>query len=96
MLDCYPSWPAAPCPGRNRWPAIVFTPTAHPLTALATHIAALTGADPATLAEELAADSPSAGTVLRQVLLRRFRWAVLGNLGCDGGPVRRTDHPVHR
>ncbi|MGH3869461.1 MAG: hypothetical protein ACRDQ4_25820 [Pseudonocardiaceae bacterium] len=43
-------------PGSSRWPTIVFTPTAHPLAALATQIAALTGADPATLAGDLAAD----------------------------------------
>jgi hypothetical protein len=39
-------------PGSSRWPMIMFTPTAHPLAALATEIAALTGADPTTLAEE--------------------------------------------
>lgn len=57
-------------PGSSRWPTIGFTPTAHPLAALVTQIAALTGADPTTLAGELAAGSPSAGAVLRQVLLR--------------------------
>lgn len=44
-------------PGSSRWPRIVLTPTAHPLLALATPIAALIDADPATLAGELAADS---------------------------------------
>ena len=52
-------------PGSSRWPTIVFTPTAHPLTALATHIAALTGVDPETLAGELAADSQRCVEVLR-------------------------------
>jgi WD40 repeat protein len=36
---------------------MVFTPTAHPLTTLATQIASLTGADPATLVQELGRDS---------------------------------------
>ncbi len=44
-------------PGSSRWPTILLTPTAQPLAALATQIAALTGADPATLTGELAADS---------------------------------------
>ncbi len=44
-------------PGSNRWQTVVFTPTAQPLAALATQIAALTGADPVALAEQLAADS---------------------------------------
>ena len=59
-------------PGSSRWPTIAFTPTAHPLTAPAIHIAALTDADPAALAEKLAADSPSAGRVLSQALRRRL------------------------
>ncbi|MGH3815584.1 MAG: hypothetical protein ACRDUV_24555, partial [Pseudonocardiaceae bacterium] len=50
-------------PGSGRWPTVVFTPTAHPLTALATQIAALTGADPVALAEQLAADPRQAGAV---------------------------------
>ncbi|HSZ30685.1 MAG TPA: WD40 repeat domain-containing protein, partial [Pseudonocardiaceae bacterium] len=52
-------------PGSRRWPTIVFTPTAHPLAALATQIAALTGADPATLTGQLAADSRRCVEVLR-------------------------------
>jgi hypothetical protein len=36
-------------PGSSRWPRMVFTPTAYPLAALASQIAALTGADPVTL-----------------------------------------------
>ncbi|MGH3887531.1 MAG: NACHT and WD repeat domain-containing protein, partial [Pseudonocardiaceae bacterium] len=35
-------------PGSSRWPRMAFTPTAHPLTALVTQIASLTGADQAT------------------------------------------------
>ena len=52
-------------PGSRRWPTIVFTPTAHPLAALATQITALTGADLATLTGELAADSRRCVEVLR-------------------------------
>ncbi len=48
-------------PGSSRWPRMVFTPTAHPLAVLATQIAALTGADPATLA----GDSQRCVAVLR-------------------------------
>jgi hypothetical protein len=55
-------------PGSNRWPRIVFTPTAQPLAALAAEIAELTDADPATLAEELAANPQQAGVVLRGLL----------------------------
>jgi hypothetical protein len=55
-------------PGSSRWPRMVFTPTAHPLAALATQIAALTGADPATLAEEFATNPQQAGAVLRGLL----------------------------
>jgi WD40 repeat protein/transcriptional regulator with XRE-family HTH domain len=52
-------------PGSSRWPTIVLTPTAHPLTVLATQIADLTDADPATLTGELAADSQRGVEVLR-------------------------------
>ncbi|HSL07067.1 MAG TPA: ATP-binding protein, partial [Pseudonocardiaceae bacterium] len=55
-------------PGSNLWPKMVFTPTGHPLAALATQIAELTGADPATLAEELAANPQQAEVVLRGLL----------------------------
>ncbi|MBV9141929.1 MAG: hypothetical protein JO115_13605 [Pseudonocardiales bacterium] len=59
-------------PGSSQWPRIVFTPTADPLAALASHIAALIDADSAALAEKLAAPSPSARAVLRQLLLNRL------------------------
>jgi Novel STAND NTPase 1 len=52
-------------PGSSRWPTMVLTPTAHPLAALAAQIAELTGADPATLAEELTANPQQAGALLR-------------------------------
>jgi hypothetical protein len=55
-------------PGSSQWPRMVFTPTAHPLAVLATQIASLAGADPATLAEELAANPQQAGVTLRGLL----------------------------
>ncbi len=58
-------------PGSSRWPRMVFTPTAHPLDALATQIAALTDADPATLVGELAAGSQRCVEVLRGHLGRK-------------------------
>ncbi|MGH3828217.1 MAG: hypothetical protein ACRDQX_13770, partial [Pseudonocardiaceae bacterium] len=58
-------------PGSSRWPTIMFTPTARPLTALATQIAALTGADPATLAADLAADPRRCVEVLRSHIVKQ-------------------------
>jgi WD40 repeat protein len=55
-------------PGSSRWPKLVLTPTAHPLAALATQISSLTGADPATLTQELVVNSAQAGAVLRGCL----------------------------
>jgi Novel STAND NTPase 1 len=52
-------------PGSSLWPTMVFTPTAHPLAALAAQIAELTGADSATLAEELTVNPQQAGAILR-------------------------------
>ncbi len=52
-------------PGSDRWPVVVFTPTAQPLAALATQIAAVTGADPASVSEQLVADSQRDGAVPR-------------------------------
>ncbi len=40
-------------PGSRRWPCLVFTPTADPMTALATHLAALTDARPQDVARQL-------------------------------------------
>jgi WD40 repeat protein len=61
-------------PGSSRWPTMVLTPTARPLAALATQVAGLTGADPATLAQELVVNSTRTGAVLREALC-----------GCLGG-----------
>ena len=58
-------------PGSSRWPRMVFTPTAQPLGALATQVAALTGADPATLTEDLAAG------------LQRYVEVLRGHLGSE-------------
>ena len=55
-------------PGSSRWPQLVFTPTAHPLTALATQIASLTEADPATVASELETDPEHGVAMLRETL----------------------------
>lgn len=55
-------------PGSSRWPQMLLTPTADPLTALATQIAALTGDNAATLAEELAADSPPVEAMLHRCI----------------------------
>ena len=52
-------------PGSHRWPTVVFTPTVQPLRALGTQIAALTGADPTSVAEQLVADPQGAGALLR-------------------------------
>jgi WD40 repeat protein len=47
---------------------MVFTPTVHPLAALATQLAALTGADDVIVAKELVVGSQRAGAVLREAL----------------------------
>ncbi|MGH3924643.1 MAG: hypothetical protein ACRDTT_17580, partial [Pseudonocardiaceae bacterium] len=52
-------------PGSSQWPTVVFTPTAQPLAALATQVAALTGADPVSLADQLVADPQRDGAVPR-------------------------------
>ncbi|MGQ0775983.1 MAG: WD40 repeat domain-containing protein [Pseudonocardiales bacterium] len=52
-------------PGSSRWPTVVFTPTAQPLQALATQIAALTGADRVSVAKQLVADSQRGGALPR-------------------------------
>jgi ABC-type glutathione transport system ATPase component len=52
-------------PGSSRWPKIAFTPTAQPMDALATQIAALTGLDPVSLTQELTIDSQRCVEMLR-------------------------------
>ncbi|MBT2459805.1 WD40 repeat domain-containing protein [Streptomyces sp. ISL-86] len=72
-----PGLAQATLPGSDRWPTLLFTPTADPLKALAVQVASLTGADPARLAGELAAD-PLPGLA---ALSRSLR----GRLGEAGG-----------
>ncbi|MFE9746866.1 hypothetical protein ACFYOT_18350 [Saccharothrix saharensis] len=52
-------------PGSGRWPRVVLTPTAHPLTELASRLAALLDVDPTHLAAQLAEDPARAATALR-------------------------------
>jgi WD domain, G-beta repeat len=59
---------ALPAVGSQEWPRLVFTPTAHPITEMATRIAALTGAEPASAAAELTADPDRGVTILRAAL----------------------------
>ncbi|MEV4285699.1 helix-turn-helix domain-containing protein [Nonomuraea bangladeshensis] len=69
-----------PAPGSRSWPAVVFTPGAHPVAELLARISTLTGLDPARLAGVLADDPAAfAGQVAQAV-----------NAGTpDGGPRRR-------
>ncbi|MGA5761444.1 helix-turn-helix domain-containing protein [Nonomuraea bangladeshensis] len=69
-----------PAPGSRSWPAVVFTPGAHPVAELPARISTLTGLDPAHLAGVLADDPAAfAGQVAQAV-----------NAGTpDGGPRRR-------
>ncbi|MGH3830975.1 MAG: WD40 repeat domain-containing protein, partial [Pseudonocardiaceae bacterium] len=55
-------------PGSSRWPRLVFTPTADPLTSLATQIAELTGGNPETLAAGLAIDPQPFEATLRRYI----------------------------
>lgn len=55
-------------PGSNRWPALVFTPTADPVQALTTQICSLVGADSAQVADQLAADPDRCAAMLRDAL----------------------------
>src|SRR6266545_2977557 len=51
-----PKLDQAALPGSDLWPKLWFTPTAEPVEALATRIAALTGTAPGAVAKELTAD----------------------------------------
>ncbi|MFD3540081.1 AAA family ATPase [Streptomyces sp. NPDC058662] len=57
-------------PGSRRWPCLVLTPTAHPMDALATHLAALTDAEPDEVVRQLAAAPDTLGRRLRAALAR--------------------------
>ncbi|RYJ25401.1 High-affnity carbon uptake protein Hat/HatR [Streptomyces sp. L-9-10] len=58
-------------PGSRRWPCLLFTPTAHPMVALTMHLAALTGSDPESYADELAQDLEAVAGRLRESLAER-------------------------
>ncbi|MFF3442661.1 NACHT and WD repeat domain-containing protein [Streptosporangium sp. NPDC002721] len=58
-------------PGSARWPHLVMTPTADPLAELAVRLAAMSGADPLTTRERLAARPDQAPPVFRQAVLAR-------------------------
>jgi len=60
---------ALPAAGSPEWPRLVFTPTAHPIAEMATHIASLTGAEPASATAELTAD-PARGLAILRTALR--------------------------
>ena len=62
---------ALPAVGSQEWPRLVFTPTAHPITELATRIASLAGAEPASAAAELTADPDRGVAILRAALRSR-------------------------
>ncbi|GHI09177.1 hypothetical protein AQI88_13050 [Streptomyces cellostaticus] len=66
----------AALPGSDRWPKMLFTPTAEPLRALATQLATLTGTDPAALTATLTADPHQCVPLLRRAL---------GHHHCGGG-----------
>ncbi|MEV4365299.1 hypothetical protein [Nonomuraea sp. NPDC049625] len=58
----------AALPGSDRWPTLVFTPTADPIEALAAQLCTLTGTGTARMVEELTTDPQRCVTMLRQAL----------------------------
>ncbi|MFE2376854.1 hypothetical protein [Streptomyces sp. NPDC059398] len=58
-------------PGSDRWPKLVFTPTADPVGALAAQLASLAGTRPDALARTLTADPRQCVSVLSEGLRRR-------------------------
>ncbi|HEX6686719.1 MAG TPA: AAA family ATPase [Candidatus Limnocylindrales bacterium] len=58
-------------PGSTDWPHLVITPTASPLTELATHLAALAGADAVSVRRELEEHPDEAHLLARQAVLAR-------------------------
>ncbi|KAA2251415.1 ATP-binding protein, partial [Solihabitans fulvus] len=61
----------ATLPGSDRWPTVLFTPTADPVRALADQLAHLTGDEPAIMAGLLVSDSTGCVTLLNRVLRDR-------------------------
>ncbi|MFD3548286.1 hypothetical protein ACFWUW_22245 [Streptomyces sp. NPDC058655] len=58
-------------PGSRRWPCLVFTPTARPMVALATHLASLTNAEPQEVARRLDSHPEEVAVRLRGALTER-------------------------
>ncbi|MFG1685203.1 hypothetical protein ACGFNP_33930 [Nonomuraea sp. NPDC049269] len=59
-------------PGSNRWPSLVFTPTADPVHALATQICPLLGTSSAQVADQFATDPDRCAVMLREALHERI------------------------
>ncbi|MEU3455833.1 AAA family ATPase, partial [Micromonospora sp. NPDC006766] len=55
--------------GSAEWPTLVLTPTGRPVRELAVHLAALAGADTASVIRSVSADPAAAGDLARQVVL---------------------------
>ncbi|MGW7210736.1 ATP-binding protein, partial [Streptomyces sp. NPDC054837] len=55
-------------PGAAHWPRLLLTPTAHPVTALATALTASTGVRPGRMMETLRAGPAACGALLHQVM----------------------------
>ncbi|WP_392895352.1 hypothetical protein [Streptomyces sp. LN699] len=66
-----PDLAAGALPGSRRWPCLVFTPTARPMAALATHLASLTGDDPEEVERRLGAEPEVSVARLRTALAER-------------------------
>ncbi|MFI5548267.1 hypothetical protein ACIA6E_31305 [Streptomyces sp. NPDC051815] len=66
-----PDLAAGALPGSRRWPSLVFTPTADPMRALATHLAALTDGDPEQTAADLRSAPDEVAARLRTALAAR-------------------------
>ncbi|GGL68606.1 hypothetical protein GCM10010129_10000 [Streptomyces fumigatiscleroticus] len=62
---------ALPVPGAAQWPCLLFTPTAEPLTTVATQLAVATGRGAQDMAEVLTDGPAACATVLRDSLRRR-------------------------
>src|SRR6266568_2765170 len=98
-----PKLDQAALPGSDRWPKVVFTPTADPVWVLAANIALLTGVDVAVVVEELVGDPSGCLSRLSYALRERVgdrdphpRWVVVVDQFeqlftlCVDGQQRRT------
>ena len=59
--------------GSSAWPRVIMTPTAHPLTELATHLAVLAGRDMVPLRETLADRAGEAHLIVREIMMATAR-----------------------